>query len=170
MGGLNQYQYCPNPVEWVDPLGLAAKEGDCPTSKIPKSEFDAIRARSVHNPDSDTLVLGKYTPSVENGKQNWAIPGPDSYVAKAEAENATYFSLGGEWDNIKTAYGVSDGDMFNMFNLPVLDESVANGKKIKFSHNPKDFPNTALSDEWNYLQQEHGFKVLVKKGGLWHAK
>ncbi|MEJ2073667.1 MAG: RHS repeat-associated core domain-containing protein, partial [Reinekea sp.] len=23
MGGLNAYQYCPNPVGWVDPLGLA---------------------------------------------------------------------------------------------------------------------------------------------------
>ena len=26
MGGLNAYQYCPNPVEWVDPLGLCCKE------------------------------------------------------------------------------------------------------------------------------------------------
>ena len=26
MGGLNQYQYCPNPVEWVDPLGLSPDE------------------------------------------------------------------------------------------------------------------------------------------------
>jgi RHS repeat-associated protein len=27
MGGLNAYQYCPNPVGWVDPLGLSCKEG-----------------------------------------------------------------------------------------------------------------------------------------------
>lgn len=26
MGGLNAYQYCPNPVEWVDPLGLSPDE------------------------------------------------------------------------------------------------------------------------------------------------
>jgi len=26
LGGLNAYQYTPNPVEWVDPLGLANKE------------------------------------------------------------------------------------------------------------------------------------------------
>ncbi|MEJ2044016.1 MAG: RHS repeat-associated core domain-containing protein [Reinekea sp.] len=26
MGGLNAYQYCPNPVGWVDPLGLSCKE------------------------------------------------------------------------------------------------------------------------------------------------
>ncbi|WP_430795343.1 RHS repeat-associated core domain-containing protein [Achromobacter spanius] len=26
-GGLNVYQYADNPVEWVDPLGLARKKG-----------------------------------------------------------------------------------------------------------------------------------------------
>ncbi|AJQ94755.1 RHS repeat-associated core domain-containing protein [Gynuella sunshinyii] len=25
-GGLNVYQYCPNPIEWIDPLGLSCKE------------------------------------------------------------------------------------------------------------------------------------------------
>ncbi|AJQ94751.1 RHS repeat domain-containing protein [Gynuella sunshinyii] len=25
-GGLNGYQYCPNPIEWIDPLGLSCKE------------------------------------------------------------------------------------------------------------------------------------------------
>ncbi|MCH8531601.1 MAG: RHS repeat-associated core domain-containing protein [Saccharospirillum sp.] len=28
MGGLNAYRYCPNPVEFVDPLGLSSKECD----------------------------------------------------------------------------------------------------------------------------------------------
>ena len=29
-GGLNSYQYVPNPTGWVDPLGLMSVEGDCP--------------------------------------------------------------------------------------------------------------------------------------------
>ena len=29
-GGLNNYQYVPNPTGWVDPLGLASCKGDCP--------------------------------------------------------------------------------------------------------------------------------------------
>ncbi|WP_261845086.1 RHS repeat-associated core domain-containing protein [Aliamphritea ceti] len=29
-GGLNNYQYVPNPTGWVDPLGLASTPGDCP--------------------------------------------------------------------------------------------------------------------------------------------
>ena len=28
MGGINHYQYAPNPVNWVDPFGLSCKEGE----------------------------------------------------------------------------------------------------------------------------------------------
>ncbi|MFP3454389.1 RHS repeat-associated core domain-containing protein, partial [Bacillus sp. SIMBA_154] len=28
VGGINHYQYAPNPVNWVDPFGLSCKEGD----------------------------------------------------------------------------------------------------------------------------------------------
>ncbi len=31
LGGVNNYLYVPNPTGWVDPLGLAAKPGDCPS-------------------------------------------------------------------------------------------------------------------------------------------
>ena len=39
-GGLNSYQYVPNPTGWVDPLGLMSVEGDCPgaESKTPPIE------------------------------------------------------------------------------------------------------------------------------------
>ena len=33
LGGVNNYQYAPNPVGWVDPLGLSAKPDDCSASK-----------------------------------------------------------------------------------------------------------------------------------------
>ena len=32
-GGINLYQYAPNPVQWVDPLGLNRKLSDCPKNK-----------------------------------------------------------------------------------------------------------------------------------------
>jgi RHS repeat-associated protein len=34
MGGLNAYQYCPNPVEWIDPLGLCCKEVEAMQSRV----------------------------------------------------------------------------------------------------------------------------------------
>ena len=36
MGGLNQYQYVPNPTGWVDPLGLSSA---CPPPKKPGCEM-----------------------------------------------------------------------------------------------------------------------------------
>ncbi len=33
MGGLNNYQYAPNPVSWIDPFGLTCKEGENSKSK-----------------------------------------------------------------------------------------------------------------------------------------
>ena len=34
-GGLNSYQYVPNPTGWIDPLGLACKQANGPTPKKP---------------------------------------------------------------------------------------------------------------------------------------
>ena len=49
-GGLNNYQYVPNPTGWVDPLGLASVEGDCVCSgsapKInPKTRLPRTKGR-----------------------------------------------------------------------------------------------------------------------------
>jgi uncharacterized protein RhaS with RHS repeats len=45
MGGLNQYQYCPNPVEWVDPLGLTAEKED-PDRQV-KAVSDVVKQRKA---------------------------------------------------------------------------------------------------------------------------
>uniref|UniRef100_UPI001CA4818C RHS repeat-associated core domain-containing protein n=1 Tax=Marinomonas lutimaris TaxID=2846746 RepID=UPI001CA4818C len=34
LGGINHYQYAPNPVNWVDPMGLSCKEGTATILKI----------------------------------------------------------------------------------------------------------------------------------------
>jgi RHS repeat-associated protein len=36
-GGLNNYQYVPNPTGWVDPLGLVVKRGSCPADSDGRS-------------------------------------------------------------------------------------------------------------------------------------
>ncbi|AZS49737.1 RHS repeat protein [Entomomonas moraniae] len=43
-GGLNNYQYCNNPIGWIDPLGLACKPGGCPgdNSTSTKPEEKAV--------------------------------------------------------------------------------------------------------------------------------
>ncbi len=41
-GGLNNYQYVPNPTGWVDPLGLACLPENCPGAKKTEQSRDAV--------------------------------------------------------------------------------------------------------------------------------
>ena len=103
---------------------------------------------SVHNPNGREAVLGKFR-----------VPGTDSYIDVAEGRQppATYFSLGDSWGNIADAHNLSDDDMFDAFNVPFLERMMAEKKPISFSHNPEDFPDSALADELEFLEN-HGYK------------
>lgn len=83
------------------------------------------------------------------------VPGTASYVDVAEGRHppATYFSLGDEWGNIADAHNLTDSDMFGAFNVPFLERMISEGKPISFSHNPLDFPDSALADELDFLEQ-----------------
>ncbi|WP_415897774.1 RHS repeat-associated core domain-containing protein [Neptuniibacter sp. QD57_21] len=41
-GGLNNYQYVPNPTGWVDPLGLASCKGNCPDRNNSPINYNTI--------------------------------------------------------------------------------------------------------------------------------
>ena len=134
------------------------------------SEADGVRYRdwnyqkiheiSIHNPNAGSMTLGKYFDgTIESG----------SYVARAELTGDTYFSLGTQWNDITKAYGLSDKEMFNLFNTRALDDAVMQGKTIRFSQNPLDWSGTALGDEWSYLQHNHGYRDLIEMGGYWYA-
>ena len=94
------------------------------------SEADGVRYRdwnyqkiheiSIHNPNADSMTLGKYFDgTIESG----------SYIARAELTGDTYFSLGTQWNDITQAYGLSDKEMFNLFNTRALHDAVMQGKK-----------------------------------------
>ena len=90
-GGLNNYQYVPNPVNWVDPLGLAQCPGDCPggatTASTQNKEISpAEQAQSWQG-------TGNY-PGVDNYKNinlrkgtvvYGGVPGQSEYYTTASA-------------------------------------------------------------------------------------
>ncbi|MFJ2368794.1 hypothetical protein [Microbacterium sp. NPDC087665] len=109
--------------------------------------FDILNS-SVHNPNGLEVVLGKFR-----------VPGTPSYIDVAEGKMppGTYFSLGDRWDDIADAHHLDDDGMFGAFNVPFLERVIAEGKPIGFSHNPQDFPGTALADELDFLE-DHGYR------------
>ncbi|TGA98738.1 hypothetical protein E4665_07760 [Sporolactobacillus shoreae] len=136
--------------------------------KIPIEDFYKIRKASIHNEDGDTMTLGKYTPSIENGVENWGKPGPDSYIVKAGGDS-TYFDLGSKWNEIQNKYHLTNDEMFTYFNVPALEASIKSGKIIKFTHDPRLYPDSYLSQEWQHLKDAHGFRKLKKEGDVWIA-
>ena len=133
---------------------------------IPVDEYLEIRNRSLQNAESGSMTLGKYLRNTETGEVS-----PEAYTEMAKKYGDTYFDLGAEWDVIKRKYGISDADMFELFNIPALDYAVESGKTIRFSQNPTlpMYKDSALADEWNYLKMSHGYIDLKKEGEFWYA-
>jgi uncharacterized protein RhaS with RHS repeats len=94
-GGLNTHAYVPNPVAWVDPLGLQAGPATC---KIPKSgrfatADGAAKAALVNaNPKSirDNLEYGGLIYKTPNGRYDFTKPtrGTDQGVNPWSAQGA----------------------------------------------------------------------------------
>ena len=143
-----------------------------PIKNMPLEEYEMYRTKSVINPESDTMTLGKYEPTIRpDGTQDWSTPGPNSYISKAG--DTTYFSLGDDWNKITAKYGLdAEGkDMFKYFNQPALDDAVAQGKTIRFSHKPtlKMYEKSAIRWEWDYLHEQYGYTGPYKIGEFWYA-
>lgn len=83
--------------------------------------------------------------------------------------------MGDDWDKITVEYGLdAEGkDMFKYFNQPALDDAVAQGKTIRFSHDPRlelSLENeTALAKEWKYLKEHYGYKKVILEDGYFYA-
>ena len=126
--------------------------------KIPVEDYNAIRDRSVKNPDSKTLTLGKYADDAT------------SYTQRAG--ETSYFDLGDDWNLIKEKYNLTDAEMFEYFNKPVLYDAISSGKTIGFSHNPLEYRVGALAQEWEFIKSllSKTDADLVFKGGFWYVK
>lgn len=169
MGGITGGIQFKLTIKGIEKYGLKVENGKV-DGKIPLKDYLKYRDMSINNPNSDTMTLGKYRPSINpDGTENWAVPGPDAYVTKAG--DTTYFSLGTEWDKITNQYGLDKAgkDMFKLFNIPALDDAANAGKTIRFSHDPTAYGDCALKWEWDHLMGEHGFTGLIQMGDFWYG-
>ncbi|WP_088838922.1 T7SS effector LXG polymorphic toxin [Listeria sp. ILCC792] len=139
--------------------------------KIPINEHAKIAKASLHNVKTDSMTLGKYTPTIENGVANWGKAGPDSYIAKA-GNDSMYFDLGQKWGVVQKKYTLSDIEMFEYFNVPALEKAIVSNKSIKFSHNPLDYDKGFIVDEWEYIKDRLKVtdKNLIFKDGYWYVQ
>ncbi|WP_374422117.1 RHS repeat domain-containing protein [Chromobacterium sp.] len=89
MGGLNIHNYTPNPVSWVDPLGLAARKPQCPVraKAIYAEKLAEIReATATHDytnrPNANLTVPGGVSGAIEHTKRTGELVGGSDHVQK----------------------------------------------------------------------------------------
>ena len=77
-GGLNAWQYAPNPTQWIDPLGLARCPCD-PCSKYDVGPFNELKYRSA---PGDKLDIHH---AMQSNPAGQVVPGYDHQTAPAIA-------------------------------------------------------------------------------------
>ena len=132
-GGVNLYQYAPNPVQWVDPLGLSKCN---PTEKYEVGTFDDLKRRSKVGDELDIHHVMQKNPAGQ------IITGYDPKTAPSMAVP------GAEHKQIPTIKGPFKGtardllakdvkDLRNYTNAP--PSAVRNLIRINKESFPKDF-------------------------------
>lgn len=146
-------------VEVGDPPAVVHELADGTSSSIPLADYAEMRRDSVHNDDAPELVLGRY------------VEGDDSsYIAVAERAGSTYFDMGANgWARGTDGYGVPPDGMFDLFNRPVLDAAIMEGKSIRFTHDPDARPDSFLFQEARYLE-DFGYVIIEDGNGGWVAR
>ncbi|WP_414654780.1 RHS repeat-associated core domain-containing protein [Janthinobacterium sp.] len=105
LGGLNSYQYAPNPILWIDPLGLAKNAKNCPKNPI-------CNACTGRDPASEARNW--------QGPHNYPYLGQDIYTNVVVKKGTVLFTL--------YPHGPAPGNYFSK-----ADAVLANGEARKFN-------------------------------------
>uniref|UniRef100_UPI001268682E polymorphic toxin type 15 domain-containing protein n=3 Tax=Vibrio vulnificus TaxID=672 RepID=UPI001268682E len=135
LGGINHYQYAPNPVMWVNPHGLCAKE-DAPAIKA------GVNDTQSQQPMFYAMGSGNYASAVKTASPTYQLHAiaPDEY--KGAALEAIHLALDGAGmapgigivaDLINAGLYALRGDFLNsglslLSGLPILGQGVTAAK------------------------------------------
>lgn len=100
--------------------------------KMSVSEWTDTYNASIHNMDANRVTLGKYYPNDAK-----------SYEQVAEASGDAYFNMPSSstsnlWKETQAKYGLSDDEMYELYNRPFLQEIVDNRLPVRFTVNPNE--------------------------------
>ena len=104
---------------------------------------------TYHNKDSEAITLGKYEAD-EDGNEL-----PTSYQQQAENNDTAYFS-NEDYNKIQQEGDFNADEMYEQSgNKDVVENALAEGKDIQFSHDPRD-AGGGFGREWETIQNQTG--------------
>ena len=159
-GGMNAYQYAPNPMTWVDPWGLSCKE--LKFGRIPKQVTTSSGVSFHPNPKRTTTILGSYAKDMDDViNKQLEYPKTTDFGEKNGAFNVL---------NVPDEMYKNPDQFWNEVNQPFLDEAVARGDDIALATRPNadvlfkaDNSLTGYGRELQHLSAS-GYKYDPKTG------
>ena len=104
-----------------------------------------------HNLDSDYAILGPYND-----------PNIEPYNVIANRENAAYFDMGDDWSSILLENNYTNRDMFELYNVPFLDDQIQRGNYFFYTIDPRTIVNHQGGSYWEYQYLlNHGYHLDV---------
>jgi len=115
-----------------------------------------LAERATKNPNSDTVVLGKYIEGSAN-----------SYEQVAKAQGATYFEFPGKtWSEAEVQLGV---DKMWAVNKQFLNNQITQGRSFMFTADPRTAGTDSFTaKEYNHLLQ-NGYRLQEEGKGAYRA-
>ena len=103
LGGVNNYQYVPNPTAWVDPFGLACKENSWNQfQKDSKGHFaNSTEASKAYQRMKEVAAMGSRTEKLNRPNPNSYLPQSyiDTHIQRFDAEGAGFIAIQGWMEN-----------------------------------------------------------------------
>lgn len=126
LGGMNAYQYAPNPLTWVDPWGLRCK--DAKFGRVPNQVTTSSGVIFYPNPNRTTTILGSYQKDMNDIINNQLeYPKTTDFGEKKGAFNVL---------NVPDDMYKNPEQFWNEVNRPFLDEAISRGDDIALATRP----------------------------------
>lgn len=103
---------------------------------------------STHNMNAERATLGAYRSGDPTSYEKLAAESGDSYFGMPSSKTTDM------WNDTRDAYGLTDAQMYELFNRPFLDEIIDKGLPIRFNEDPDHAKGLSLIKEWAYLQEK----------------
>nr|WP_282435330.1 RHS repeat-associated core domain-containing protein [Pseudoalteromonas arctica] len=147
VGGINHYQYAPNPVNWVDPFGLLCKEGQ---AKVAAALTTAVNNGNITQALSDKIFANAMLPSNEFTADEIVANIPNAGETISERLVAGGKLSGHVEENVNDYYYNTGSNSYNLL------EKNSKTKEIEVPAveiNKKDI-SIAVSDKLKALEKE----------------
>ncbi|MDP4537656.1 RHS repeat-associated core domain-containing protein [Alkalimonas collagenimarina] len=159
LGGINHYQYAPNHINWIDPLGLCAKENEHKYvligegqaavelyAELMREKYPTMEFRTIAK-DWKSIVKKSGANREQLGSAEWerkAVAGNVEWIKDMHKDNYTFIDLGEDSSSNRSSFYLAEKDALKEINAKVLKANKKNIDIARTSAKPSGRPPSKI--------------------------